>query len=264
MNPALIVADILETYLGVPRSNIDQDALILAANICDEPTAKKDLTKELRYTANGTFKLNGTWEDYLTPFINAMAGAVIEWGGVYYISAGSWTEPVVEITDADLMGPEVSFTRSTGDDAMSVYSKPALRAMIRTGSSGHYRFTATTIPSGSHIILKSNRLSDASGAYILGEWGTQNGLAMSGGNWIGAGSLTLSTVTVNGVDTAAQPIGQRSVLVATTSSAFTPSAFIRYFQSRFFLGDIEALYVLPPSVTRSEAEQLGALLQDDI
>jgi hypothetical protein len=105
MNPALIVADILETFIKVPRSKIDEASLIAAANTCDEAVSKKDASQELRYTANGTFKLDGNWEDYLTPFINAMAGAVIEWGGVYYIQAGAWAEPVITITDDDLMGP---------------------------------------------------------------------------------------------------------------------------------------------------------------
>lgn len=107
MNPALIIADILETYLGVPRSNIDQTSLIDAADACDTPLTTKADTTELRYTANGTFKLDGNWEDYLTPFITAMAGSVVEWGGTYYIHAGTWTDPVLTITDDDFMGPVV-------------------------------------------------------------------------------------------------------------------------------------------------------------
>lgn len=105
MNPALILADILETYLAVPRAKIDEASLIAAANVCDEAVAKKDASQELRYTANGTFKLDGNWEDYLMPVINSMAGALIEFGGTYYIHAGTWTDPVITITDDDLMGP---------------------------------------------------------------------------------------------------------------------------------------------------------------
>jgi hypothetical protein len=122
MNPALIIADILETIIKVPRSNIDQAALIVAANICDETATRKDSSQELRFTANGTFKLDGDWEDYLTPFINAMAGAVIEWGGNYYIQAGAWTEPVIDITDDDLMGP-ISRNISESDQSRSNAAK---------------------------------------------------------------------------------------------------------------------------------------------
>ena len=104
MNPALIIADILEKYLGVVRENIDQSALIDAANVCDEMTLKKDGSAEPRYTANGTFQLDGNWEDYLTPFINSMAGAVVEWGGTYFIEAGAWSPEELTITDDDFMG----------------------------------------------------------------------------------------------------------------------------------------------------------------
>ncbi|MBK1835000.1 phage tail protein [Roseibacillus ishigakijimensis] len=114
MNPALIIADILESYLGVARENIDQTALATAADICDERVTNKDASESPRYTANGYIELDGDWEKWLTPFINAMAGAVVEWGGTYYIHAGAWTEPVLTLTDDDFMG---AFTRSlSGSD----------------------------------------------------------------------------------------------------------------------------------------------------
>ena len=103
-NPALIIADILEDYFGVDRSKIDLQTLIDSANICDEFIPNRN-GEEPRYTANGVIELDGNWEDYLTPFISAMAGAVVEWGGIYFIHAGAWTEPVLRITDADFMGP---------------------------------------------------------------------------------------------------------------------------------------------------------------
>lgn len=112
MNPALIIGDILETYLGVERTNIDSDALIEAANFCDEEILRKDNSPEPRYTANGYFELDGDWEKWLTPFINAMAGAVVEWGGVYHIHAGAWRAPELTITDNDFMGP---FSRKISD-----------------------------------------------------------------------------------------------------------------------------------------------------
>lgn len=129
MNPALVIADILETYLGVDRENIDRASLVKAADICDERVPRKDGSLEPRYTANGYFELDGNWETWLTPFINAMAGAVVEWGGTYYILAGAWVEPVLEITDADFMG---TVKRKTADSdqkranaAKGTYVSPA-------------------------------------------------------------------------------------------------------------------------------------------
>lgn len=103
-NPALIVADILESYLGVPRARIDQASLIEAANICDQTVAKKGGGTEKRYRACGFFALEGEPEGWLVPIVNAMAGAVIEHHGTYYIRAGAWRAPVITITDADIMG----------------------------------------------------------------------------------------------------------------------------------------------------------------
>lgn len=105
MNPALIIADLMETYLGVARSNIDEATLIESANFCDEELTRKDGSSEPRYTANGFFELDGDWEEWLTPFITAMAGSVVEWGGTYFIHAGAWRDPVLTITDDDFMGP---------------------------------------------------------------------------------------------------------------------------------------------------------------
>ena len=114
MNPALIAADILETILGIDRANIDTASLTAAANVCDETVTTKSVEATPRYTANGFFELDGNWEEYLTPVVNAMAGAIIEWGGTYYIKAGAWDSEHsdVTITDEDLMGP---MSRQTAD-----------------------------------------------------------------------------------------------------------------------------------------------------
>lgn len=102
-NPVLIIADLLESQFGVDRDQIDLETLIASADSCDEFIPSLN-AMEPRYSANGVVELDGNWEDYLTPFINAMAGAVVEWGGQYFIHSGTWTEPVLTITDNDFMG----------------------------------------------------------------------------------------------------------------------------------------------------------------
>lgn len=103
-NPALIAANILESLLNVPRERIDAAALSEAADICDQVVALKGGGTEKRYRASGYFSVEGEPEAWLEPVARAMAGAVIEHHGTYYIHAGAWREPVIEITDNDIMG----------------------------------------------------------------------------------------------------------------------------------------------------------------
>lgn len=103
-NPALICADILESLLGVPRSRIDADSWEEAADICDQVVNIKGGGTEKRYRASGFFAIEGEPEQWLAPIVRAMAGAVVEHHGTYYIRAGAWRAPVVTISDDDIMG----------------------------------------------------------------------------------------------------------------------------------------------------------------
>ena len=103
-NPALLASYVLENLIKVGREDIDQASLIEAANICDELYITKNGLALPRYTCNGVLELDGDWEKWLTPIITSMAGAVVEWGGTYYIRAGAWREPVLTISDSDFMG----------------------------------------------------------------------------------------------------------------------------------------------------------------
>jgi hypothetical protein len=113
-NPALQAAWVLETYCNVPRARIDQTSLETAADICDESVTIKDLSSVNRYESSGFFELQGHPEDWLDPITRAMAGAVVEHNGNYYIYAGAYTAPVVTITDDDIVGDILySTARST-------------------------------------------------------------------------------------------------------------------------------------------------------
>jgi hypothetical protein len=109
-NPALQVAWILETYLGIPRARIDATALTAAANICDETVTLKDASTATRYESHGFFELEGTPESWIEPITDAMAGALVEHDGSYYIHAGAWIAPAITITDDDILG---NLTRAT-------------------------------------------------------------------------------------------------------------------------------------------------------
>lgn len=103
-NPALQVAWMLETYLRIPRARIHEATLIEAANICDEAVPLKAGGTQKRYTSNGYIDLEGDPADWLEPIINAMAGALVEHDGLYYIHAGAWKAPVTTLTDAHFIG----------------------------------------------------------------------------------------------------------------------------------------------------------------
>jgi hypothetical protein len=106
----LQVAWILETYLGIPRARIDATALTAAANICDETVTLKDASTATRYESHGYFELEGTPESWIEPITDAMAGALVEHDGSYYIHAGAWIAPAITITDDDILG---NLTRAT-------------------------------------------------------------------------------------------------------------------------------------------------------
>ncbi len=102
-NPALQTAWVLETYSNIPRARIDSASLIEAANICDEIVTNKDASTQKRYTSNGFFELDGEPEEWIEPIIAAMAGALIEHDGTYYIHAGAYRNSVRTIVDDDIV-----------------------------------------------------------------------------------------------------------------------------------------------------------------
>lgn len=103
-NPCLQIAWILETYLKVPRARIDEATLETNADVCEEQVQIKDLSFVNRYESHGFFELEGEPEDWISPITDAMAGAVVEHYGTFYIHAGAYTAPVVTITDDHIIG----------------------------------------------------------------------------------------------------------------------------------------------------------------
>lgn len=57
-NGALIILDYYRSYLDVPDSDIDFEAFIAAADLCDEPVTTPEGKTEPRYTINGAYELS--------------------------------------------------------------------------------------------------------------------------------------------------------------------------------------------------------------
>jgi hypothetical protein len=107
-NPALCLRDFLKDLrygLKVDASELDENAVRTAANICDEAVALDAGGTEKRYEANGTFNLNRRRGEIIEELMSAMAGQLVYSGGQFRMLAGAWRPGVVEFTEADLRGP---------------------------------------------------------------------------------------------------------------------------------------------------------------
>lgn len=107
-NPALCLADYLTNTkygVGANYSNeIDEMALVAAANICDEDVQVIDLTYENRYEMHGAFATSSTPEDVINQMVSSMAGKCIWSGGVWRILAGAYYTPTLSFNEDDLRG----------------------------------------------------------------------------------------------------------------------------------------------------------------
>lgn len=107
-NPALCVADYLtdESYgRGADyATEINEDLLIEAANICDETVTLKGGGTEKRYTCNGTFTTDARPKQIIEEMLSSMAGDAVWTGGVWDIYAGAYRTPTIELDEDDLRG----------------------------------------------------------------------------------------------------------------------------------------------------------------
>ena len=105
-NPALCIADYLTNTkygLGAVYANeIDEEALIAAANICDEDVNKVGGGTENRYEVHGSFATSSQPEDIINQMVFAMAGRCVWSGGVWRILAGAYYTPTISFDENDL------------------------------------------------------------------------------------------------------------------------------------------------------------------
>jgi len=105
-NSALIVAwYICDPLYGLGAdyaTRINEEALIAAANACDEDVLKKDGTTEKRYATDGSFSSDGKPDEILGRLLGAMHGKAIYDGDRWTILAGVYQEPTITITDDDM------------------------------------------------------------------------------------------------------------------------------------------------------------------
>lgn len=105
-NPALCLADYLtNTRYGMGASyadEIDETALVAAANICDEDVSLAAGGTENRYETHGSFATSSTPEDIINQISSSMAGKCIWSSGVWRVLAGAYYTPTISFDENDL------------------------------------------------------------------------------------------------------------------------------------------------------------------
>ena len=96
-----------QTGLGADyATEIDEDALIAAANVADESVSTGAYyASEPRYTCNGFVDLADNPESIITDFLQAMSGWQSYIGGKFVVHAGAYEAPTFEINEDMLAGP---------------------------------------------------------------------------------------------------------------------------------------------------------------
>ena len=137
-NPALCVADYLidpVVGMGIPSSRIDWDAVVSAANRCDETIVVRAASEEhhldgrasifhpeiteKRYTCNGALYTQDAHRDNIHALLSTMNGSITYTKGQFVVRAYAYQGPLVSITEDDLVGPvEVN----TNDDQFRAFN----------------------------------------------------------------------------------------------------------------------------------------------
>jgi hypothetical protein len=106
-NAALCAADYLTRDrggVGLAWSDVDQDALSVAANICDENVTVAAGGSIARYEINGVIMSDAVPRDVLNSISVQFGGQIVERGGMFVVQAGAYVSPVAAITPGDMMG----------------------------------------------------------------------------------------------------------------------------------------------------------------
>ncbi len=118
-NPALHLRDYLthSDGWGAAAADIDDSSVIAAANACEQTVLFNiggSSVSQMRYTSNGVIDTSMSREQVLDDLARAMAGTAI-YSGLWRLSAGVYTAPVLDLTDDDLAGA-ISITQTGAPD----------------------------------------------------------------------------------------------------------------------------------------------------
>jgi hypothetical protein len=133
-NPALCLRDYLTSSLGMAMdaAEIDDTAIIAAANICDEDVEIKPVTSpatyENRYEANGVLYTSASPDENIGKLITSMGGLIAYSGGKVVLYAAGYRIPTVTLTEKHFAGQMTVQTKTSARDRVNgvkgVYVSP--------------------------------------------------------------------------------------------------------------------------------------------
>lgn len=131
-NWALVVRDYLTDTkfgLGIPSSQINDDSVIASANVSDEDVTLKNGSTQKRYTIDGVIRSDEVHREVLEKMAAAAAGAIVYTQGQFYIHAGYYEAPAIDI-DRSWLADSVKITPRVQRDELfnavsGVFTNPA-------------------------------------------------------------------------------------------------------------------------------------------
>ena len=123
-NPALCLRDYLTSDLGLAMSSteIDDDAVKDAANICDEQVQilpLSPLTEENRYDCNGVLSTSESPDSNIGKLLTSMGGLIAYSGGKIVMYASGYRIPTVTLTEKHFAGGMNVQTRTSARDRVN-------------------------------------------------------------------------------------------------------------------------------------------------
>lgn len=112
-NWALLVADRMTDTaygLGIPYSEINEEQLIAAANVCDEQVLLANGGYEARYSCNWHGDTSTGPGDVISLMMSAAAGRLSRIGGQWYIWPAYWQGPSFSFNERVLLGDDFTFS----------------------------------------------------------------------------------------------------------------------------------------------------------
>jgi len=149
-NPAMILRNYLmdSTYgLGVTSAEIDEDAFVAAANVCDESVTLDAGGTENRYQLDGRVDTGQTPKSNIEDLLTAMNGSLFYVNGKWAIKAGAYTIPTITLDEDDLAGGMSITTANSARDSFNAVKGQFVSPETEYQPSDYPEITSSTFES---------------------------------------------------------------------------------------------------------------------
>jgi len=125
-NPALCLRDYLtdaDLGMGMDTSEIDDDSVIAAADVCNEQVEVKPVTSpatyENRYECNGQAVTSSTPDSIIGQILSSMGGTIAYSGGQVVVYAAAYRAPAITLDESNMAGGFTVSTRLSARDRVN-------------------------------------------------------------------------------------------------------------------------------------------------